>query len=723
MAQIFQISDGTTTIDLLSPTGNYHLAKWESGISQWKDGGVFLENPFSDGRIPIDRSYGTVQEKITIHITGSSQDNVISSLRSLINLLDKSYYYFVNNTGIPVYFIVKSDTETNQRYGTVVSYSINNLPGQFDGPFLTGGKQFSGNLSYPAIYIELDIVIERDHWSNSIPGNSTAISIENQYAYNSITYGQAASSTNPIQIVSKRYDCNITHIYRYDSSATSWSSNLAGGSLPFNILPSSTTANDAVYFGINTALSNSGPFFNLVFNIGTPATGIAGNWEVYTGSWVNLYGSDGTQTPPISGLLTDGGGSGTPLSSFTKAGLGVVSFTAGGGGYTSVNLNTLLGGSAPSVAGFWVRFRVVSVVTPSVPQQSTQQIFTATRPYININSASIGGDIPAITKLTVYGRAGLKKTIASSSYIVAGALMVGIRKYSRGVDFTSYLNAAQEQNPGGITVTTSGTFPTTSANNSPTGASLQYNTLAVNSTGYTKWSFDSTIAKQYMGNFRVFLRFFGTAETTQHYITMTAGEMNLYTSDAVTVYALPDYTTGENLYYDADYNIADLGMLSIPYTNVVTASQINDLLESFDITVYSKNIGVSSTNITICDLVLIPADESIVEVREILNSNTASNGIYYNRYLEVDNVSLPSRNARSVLRSTSTNNIVNIYRLVNTTGLTLPIERSYLWFFYRDVYIPTSTANPELNVSSPNNDVFSVKLNTSNRYLIPRGNV
>lgn len=712
MTQIFQISDGTTTIDLLSPTGNYHLAKWESGISQWKDGGIFSENPLVDGRVPIDRAFDSVQEKITIHITGSSQDNVISSLRSLLTLLDTSYTYFAESTAVPAYLIVKSDTETNTRYAVIVSYKIDNLPGQFDGPFLAGGKQFSGNLSYPAIYVELELVIERDHWLNAAPGSSVNISIQNQYSYNSTTYGQAATSSSPVYISAIRADSNITHIYRFDTSASTWSSNLVGTAPPFNILPTSTTAGDIVYFGVNSSLPNSGIPHNLVFNISTPASGITGTWEasVSPSSWNILSGSDYTQNPPYnSGTLST-------INSFTKSGLGEVVVTQLNNlAATPINLLTVFGGSAPNVTGFWIRFRVTSVSSPTVPQQGTGLIFSSNKPFVEINSASIGGDIPALSKVTIRGRANTK-IAGPSGYVTAGSLFLGIRKYSRGSLFTGYLNASDEQNPTGITVTTSATAGFVDKYNSSTGRAVRATagSLAGGDEMSVTWTFASSISKHFIGNFRTFVRFLWLNTTSQSKIILRAGEMDLYESEWITNLPVP-------ISADVSFGVTDMGILNIPYSGLISRSLTTDILESVSIILKIKNTGSFAVDAYVNDLILIPADESIVEVREVLNSNTATNGIYYNRNLEIDNITLPGIGGRAFLKDTTSGNIVNVYRLINTKGLEIPTQRSLLWFLYYDKYVPTSTADPPFNLSSLENTTFGISIATGNRYILPRG--
>ena len=74
----FYVSTATNSyeesIDLLS--ADYQLAAWETGVNEWKDGGIYSNNPLTDGSIPVDMAYSNFEEKISVHITGASQDNV-----------------------------------------------------------------------------------------------------------------------------------------------------------------------------------------------------------------------------------------------------------------------------------------------------------------------------------------------------------------------------------------------------------------------------------------------------------------------------------------------------------------------------------------------------------------------------------------------------------------------------------------------------------------------
>lgn len=696
MAQIFTISDGTTTIDLLNPTGNYHLASWETGINSWKDEGYY-NNPLNELSVPTNRFHSNFEEKLSIHVTGTTQDSVIANTRAFVALLEKSINYFVNNSSPLVYLSAKSDTETNTRYAVIFGYKLEELPDQFIGPFTTGGKQ--QETRYGAIYANISCVITRSYWLGNIPPSSTAMSIINQYSYNSTNYGLSSSTTDK-PITSKDIMSNITHIYRFDASAGSWSGNLLGSGLPYNLLPTSTQANDALYIGVNTALANSGPFSNVIFNITTPSSGITGTWQYrLASSWDNIgTGGDYTQNPP---------GTITTTNSFTKTGMGEITFTPPDLWATG-NLQTIFGGSAPNVTGYWIRFNVTSVSSPSVPQQGSVQPYSASKPYIEITSGA-SGDLDALSKITIRGRNTTKALFGPGSYYAAGSLFLGIRKYSRGSNFTAYLNCADEQNPSGVTVTL-GSSSFQSDATSPTGRSVT-TSIGASSTNPSAVSItlDNTISNHYFGKFRVFWRG-GVVSGSNNQISLKirTNEIDLYTSPYLTI----------PIGGAAGKNVVDFGIINIPNSDMLNS--LIDTPESIEFAIGLKNSRISGTNIVWSyDLVFIPADESIIEVRELLN-DAFGEGLYYNKLLEIDNLTQPFKSTRTITKNSSTGYVNGLYRLINYNGVRLPRERFRIWFLYYDRYLPLTTADQEFTYASWDS-VFTIKVDNNPVYLLPRG--
>lgn len=171
MTQVFTISDGTTTLNLLAAP--YELANYETGINQWKDGGIFADSSLTEGNIPVFRQFDSFEETLTIHITGSTQDSVIASTRALLALLDSGVEYFVSNLGTQCYMSVRGTTETNTRYAVITAYRMESLPAQLGGAFVQGAVTGSGTVV--SAYTGIQLVLRRGIWLENVPGTLVSV--------------------------------------------------------------------------------------------------------------------------------------------------------------------------------------------------------------------------------------------------------------------------------------------------------------------------------------------------------------------------------------------------------------------------------------------------------------------------------------------------------------------------------------------------------------------
>lgn len=172
MAQVFTLSDGVTTLNFLAAP--YDLANYETGLNQWKDGGIFADSSLTEGSIPVFRQFDAFEEKLTLHITGATQDNVIASLRAITALLESGMEYFISGLGSQCYMAVKGDAETNTRYAVVTAYKLETLPAQFGGAFLQGAV--AATSLYGSAYTGIELILRRGIWIENVPGTQgTAI--------------------------------------------------------------------------------------------------------------------------------------------------------------------------------------------------------------------------------------------------------------------------------------------------------------------------------------------------------------------------------------------------------------------------------------------------------------------------------------------------------------------------------------------------------------------
>lgn len=680
MAQIFQISDGTTTIDLLNPVGNYHLGKWETGINQWKSGGIFSGSDLSNGSIPVFRAFENSEEKITIHITGSTHDVVIANLRSLTSILDNSVKFFVTSgmEGTQAYFAIKSDNETNTRYAVITAYKIEQLPEQFDGSFMSGGMQ--SGLKYNSIYTEVELVVTRGVFLEAAPNNPVRVTLDSRVTYNSQTFGINNSNSTPVIFTDYRTTSNITHIYRYDASATTYSSNLIG-STSHTLFPTSPAVGDILYIGTQTSLSNSGPFFNVVFNIGTAATGLTIQPEIYNGStWISVPGEVD---------LT---------SKFTVTGTNIYAIHRFNNSvWATVSIN--------SVTAYWLRFRITAASSPTNPAQSTRAIYSATTPYIDCANTNVAGDLDAITNLDI--------NLCVSNSIE----LYGTRLYSRGSSFTSYINFADEQNPTGISVTAGGGFVVSDQVRSPSGRCISVALGGGSSSSVlgATITFDSTIANQYKGTYRAFIRGLRNDSIGSGYPTL---QLEVVDPGSTSSLAWKSEEVPSNSYYDGlagghtFIEVFDFGIINLPTGNV----KPSNTLDSLTISVYLKNYHSSTTStILLFDLILIPVDESYIELRPNHFSPTSSGSNDY--YMEIDKTEYPELDSIAQCYYKSSG---NVYETVLPIGdIYLKNSRQRIWYF---AYNKTNDAY-NINYASAYPVAHSATVSKLNRYIYPRGAV
>ena len=177
MAKICKISDSTNEIDLLDPNeSGLRIVDFIENIAELKGDGVKISSPSSEGSQTI---FGVLDDPpgiMGIGVVGSSQDNAIANLRTLLSMLMKARRYWqecYNTT--PVYLIVKSDNETNSRYAIIKSWKAKGLPYPFEGPIESGatGETTTFAASIPNILV----TIERGQFWSHPPGSPADLPI------------------------------------------------------------------------------------------------------------------------------------------------------------------------------------------------------------------------------------------------------------------------------------------------------------------------------------------------------------------------------------------------------------------------------------------------------------------------------------------------------------------------------------------------------------------
>lgn len=477
------------------------------------------------------------------------------------------------------------------------------------------------------------------------------------------------TTENEVFIANKQNQAAITNIYNYDDSLTSFSGNLLDSSLPTTLFPGTAAVDDIVYFGSDDKLTNNGPFSSLIFDIGTAAsagTSYTLTWEYYNGGWVALSVDDNT-------------------SSFATIGVNSVVWQQPSD-WAQTTINT--------VDGHWVRVRLSALTGAFTnPTQQNRDIYTVLWPYISVLDENIGGDIPALLRVR------LREASAGINTTTAKRMFLALRSLSRGVDFTPYLNASNEQTVPGLTVT-AGTQTTLSANpDSPTGSIALFNPTGTTSSYVTRvtYVFAPGLIAQYRGRFHAYVRC--------KQVGGTVGQINIKLS------ILPD-STGSTVVV-TDYNTVgavdvvdtvDFGEIVLP-----PSQEGNYTYGSFGISIQT-NASSTTPDMYFYELILMPVDEWAASF-----TNLTGRAVGTGEYLDVDSVSYPDTVLTCVIRSVATNYVYDtMVNVSNGEAILQANANQRLWMF-----VARSDASDLYE--SRYETLFSVRISKAQRYESMRG--
>lgn len=644
----------------------FRITNWRQNLPVEKGGGIFQDSPIADGRELIDSYWSNTQDTIEFNVIGIStetQDTIIAKWRELLQLIQKANSYGKTTwQHDPVYCEAKALNETNYRYSRIIYANIPDAEDMFHITFLQ------------LVMVGIQLNIEHGHWTALPPGHGVGVAISAVEAYNSVNYGNVDSNEdreptalNEVFFTNKRNTANITNVHLGTGG-----SNRIGAALPHAII----AATGSTYFGIDTSIADSGPFFSLVFDIGTAGAGSPTLvWEEWDGvSWSALT------------LVNDG------TNGFTNVGVNIITWQA-------LNLKTTSpGGGLPT--GFWIRVRVSSGSFSTQPTQQNRNVYSVVWPYIEIQASEIGGDIPAITNAIL--KSGIVGVTSVSS---ANRVMMGARSVNRGDGFTAYLNLSDEQNPAGVTVanevSSEGSFIDLEI--SPTGRIFRYNpTGAVSSfSDVVSVTLDSTIASDFAGRFRAFVvldqRGGSDGDFTIRLDAFDGSNIAFYQSDEIVL--SPISTSAEN-------NIFDIGELSIP-------SEIGVDIESVKFVFYATNTNATPGDIYFLHLILIPADEYVLDTSSP-DTSSSSGRLGNFDYLFLN--TLNNKSTRSVLLDTVNDTLSNRWRHLSSNQLPILQNKTKLRLWFTTILKAT---NGRLEADFWN--TFSIQLKHLGRYLSMRG--
>jgi len=504
----------------------------------------------------------------------------------------------------------------------------------------------------------------------------------------SFNVGQEASSTNPVFVANKHNEAQLTHIKNDDGGVFA---NLYPGSFPLTLFPATAALNDAVYFGINTALSDTGPFNSLVFDLSTGASSTTSYtiiWEYYNGAWTTITTQDST-------------------SQFSLVGMNSVTWEIPSD-WTTTAIN--------AITAYWVRARVSALTgTFTNPIQQTRDIYTAVTPYAEIAAAQTAGTLDSIVQMKLRSRGDNGGPGGSNPQLYANRVLAGIMPVTNHTTFRAYLNFADEQQPDGVTVSvTDDTDSATSiADNlsAPTGRAAFFD-ASVASAGAglnnlidrVKLTLATTVARDYYGTFRAFLRgkqTGGSAGEVSVRLKIVSGSGGI--SSLTDIQATTSTTDHELIEFEEP--------VSLPVSSLFTSDELGDETSI----VLQITSSAADADFYAYDLFLLPTNLMYVDVKD--TANTTTSAISNGSRMTIDSVTLPKLLIKAVAEKTATGLFKSSYRVdSNGAAALMTQQQQRIWILTAS----TSTAGGSIWISKPE-ALHSITVGATDRWLTGRG--
>jgi len=625
----------------------------------------------SADQIDMETPANEVGENLKVNLYGSSQDNAASQYQTLKKMLRKARKFWSSQwQTAPVYLHAAHANETGMRYAIVKGARGISLPDLFDAPFEVDARIDA---------LGLDII--REHpWRGSIPGTlPTALTLTK-------TSGTADSTeVHVVNLGSAGTGDAISHIFNYDSSLTTFSTNqvAATGITLWSVSGATPAAGDIVYLGFATR-----PGFNVVMPLATAGVFSADVIiEAYiSAAWTALtLGTNFWFYPALTSADQD--------NVYKTTGENVISFAPG------VNWQTT---AINGITAYWVRARLNSVSswTTTPVSHASQTPYTQRRNYFDASASVIGGDAPP--RMNVRLTAPTSGIVATPSANRLSAIFCGAKA---GTSFESILNLHQYELPSGWAVamgtdTTEATdtrAPSARRSACSFGASTSM-VARVTLTGTSKWSV-------YQGTYRVILlceQTSGDAGTTKVKVRVLQGG-----SGATNPYI--DTKTVKLQGVDLGYELVDLGNVSIA-PDVVSADSLSDDLV---LQVFAERTSGAGT-IRFSRLVLIPVD--VFFFKAWMDSSNATLHLLSDEAIDVDFSVLADRTQK--YRRSGANYVPGPKWFRSASVRRIEPATQYR-FYCLMAHYPSTFGTPPLLVSAGSH--LALSLYAVNSYLALRG--
>ena len=670
MVALLSVGTSSKHISLVSTVTGYMIDDWTVGGDDTAE--IFHESQLADYRQLAAYRDVTVFETFNLKLRAANPDDAADHLAELKGIVRQAKNFWVQdwNTEGVVYLAVRASCETNKRYAVVHDMRLVGEANPFGQPFL----QANGTV----VMDELALIVERGPWLENEPGTGTAVAIGVTQTYDGRTVGNVddtgtATPTTDAQTVfvaNKHNVAQLTDIWWWDNSANQWTpgGNLMDTAPPFAFLPPTPLeVGDFVIFGTASAVANSGPFSSLVFDIGT-ALGVGGGITI---DWFfsNIVGPDpGVDWSGFTAIHDNTNAAGAMTGdSFDTTGINSIHWEQPAG--WAVQNPDPTGAHALGINGLWVCAYVTAVpgAAPTPPIQQKRAIYTVTWPYVEFAADQVGGDLPALLRLTVDTRSA-KDGLGASTDLWCQRVVAGLRSYERGENFTAYINLSDEQNNADVTVALGGGTAFGNDATAPTGRQAVYTAAGVDAIDVRAYV---TLTPDWYGRYHAYVR--------GKQVTGVAGCVSVrleYSPGDTTIYA-DKKTVTRRIVNMLDDQLLDFGQVTLGLAAGVGPLEMNHVV----INIEAGCDSAGGAMFYFYDLILIPVDEWAIDSEDMFKTT----GAYYRTndylaHLDIDGI----RNARGTMSNliiNGTDKITRNWRVI-TNGL--PIlqtgKQQRLWF-------------------------------------------
>lgn len=556
MSRTLQLTNGTTTVSLISTSGSQlRLGGYRAGTPNKRT--LYNESMFAAGRVPVMTKRDNVRTPMSLAMVGTNQNNLAAQLQTLVKLLRQAEnYHLYDWETTPVYLQEQLTNETGARYALVYGSDIDLQISLFDPPV------------DPGDYIEdFKVTIEREpFWRSHAPKTlPTGLTLE------------APEAPDPQEDATEQYVINardpvgtLLYLYNYDASATAFSANLAASATfnYFEVSGSTPAVGDMVYFG------SANPFWRVVLNVGT----------AFVGSGVTLTGEywDGaawSAGPDVEKFLVEFG---VQLDgTITVHWMGATDWTI-----ASVN-----GQNA-----YWMRIRITAITTwTTSPDQAEQVPHTVRSNYFTIPASAIDGDLPAVP-LFKFSNHFATSVGSYITHVIMGAKSRGLTNFMSRINCGSGQNGVDWSELHSTDTSVTGDVRHTSGEVSL----CTFATTATISERFRAYFTDSDIAADFAGSYHCFIRAEqngGSAGDVAVRLSYEIGGEVEVNSDVVYLQQV-----------DAGPEVIDVGRFTLqPMEAESGLGESADPSWSFVVDALSDN--GATPNLKIFDIVLIPVDE------------------------------------------------------------------------------------------------------------------